>query len=222
LVKIDGLRQTKHAVAAATAGADLIGFIFAPARRQVTAEVAAEAIAAAREAAGSRPVATVGVFVDASATEINAVVREAGLNLVQLHGDEPPALLPEIVCPVIKAVRPRSGTSAAQVAELFESYAAMANAPVLFVVDGHAPGVAGGAGVRADWALALRLAAAWPVMLAGGLDPGNVSEAIRSVRPAGVDVSSGVETAGVKDPTKIAAFVVAARRALTGISPATP
>ena len=221
-VKIDGLRQSEHAVAAATAGADLIGFIFASARRQVTAELAAEAIATAREAAGVRQIAAVGVFVDASAAEINAVVRVAGMDLVQLHGDEPPALLSEVACPIVKAVRPRSGTPAAQVAELFEQYAAMVNSPVLFVVDGFAPGVAGGAGVRADWELASRLAAAWPLMLAGGLDPGNVADAIRSVRPVAVDVSSGVETDGVKDPAKIAAFIVAAQRALTSLSPATP
>ena len=163
-----------------------------------------------------------GVFVDAPAAEINAVVRAAGLELVQLHGDEPPSLLSEISCPVIKAVRPRLGTPAAHVESQFEQFAAVANAPVLYLVDGYAPGVAGGAGARADWDLAARLAADWPVMLAGGLDPDNVGEAVRAVRPVAVDVSSGVETDGVKDPAKMNAFIASARRALTGLSEATP
>lgn len=213
LVKIDGLREPEHAVAAVRAGADLLGFIFAPARRRVTPKAASVAIAAARDAAPDRPLMVVGVFVDASAVEINQVVRAAGLDLVQLHGDEPPELLTEIACPVIKVVRPPLGTAPSDVAGWFTRFAAVPNAPLLYLVDGYTPDAAGGVGVRSDWDLAAALAADWPLGLAGGLDPANVGEAIRTVRPAAVDVSSGVETDGVKDPTKIAAFTAAATRA---------
>lgn len=219
LVKIDGLRQPEHAVAAAEAGADLIGFIFAPARRQVTPAEAASAIAAARGAAGARPLPVVGVFVDAGADEINAVADEAGLDLVQLHGDEPPSLLSEISRPVIKAFRPPAGTPASSLETLFEQYSAETNAPLFYVIDGYVPGTAGGTGVRADWELAKALAKARPVMLAGGLDAGNVGDAIWAVRPVAVDISSGVETGGTKDAVKIAAFVAAARHAFDRISP---
>lgn len=213
LVKIDGLREPAHAAGAVRAGADLIGFIFAPARRRVTPEAAKLAIAAAREAAADRPVLVVGVFVDAGSAEINQVVRVAGLDLVQLHGDEPPGLLAEIDCPVAKAVRPPPGTGSSEVAGWFDRFAAAPNAPLLYLVDGYTPTAAGGAGVRSDWNLAATLAKNWPLGLAGGLDPANVGEAIRTVRPSLVDVSSGVETAGIKDPAKIAAFTAAAKRA---------
>lgn len=221
LVKIDGLRQPEHAVAAAEAGADLIGFIFAPARRQVTPAHASVAIAAARSAVGGHPLAVVGVFVNAGADEINAVVEEADLDLVQLHGEEPPALLSELSRPVIKAIRPPVGTPASSLEEMFGQYSAVTNAPLFYVIDGYVPGTAGGTGVRADWELARLLAGAWPVMLAGGLDAGNVGEAIRAVRPVAVDVSSGVETDGTKDAAKIAAFVATARHAFDqiGLSP---
>jgi phosphoribosylanthranilate isomerase len=213
LVKIDGLREPEHAAAAARSGADLVGFIFAPARRRVTPVAARLAIAAAREATPDYQVMAVGVFVDAGATEINRVVHEAGLDLVQLHGDEPPELLQEIACRVLKAVRPPLGTAPSEVAGWFERFSAVPNAPLLYILDGYTPHAAGGAGVRSDWALASILAGDWPLCLAGGLEPANVSEAIRSVRPVAVDVSSGVETAGVKDSAKIEAFIRAAKRA---------
>lgn len=213
LVKIDGLREPEHAVAAVLAGADMIGFIFAPARRRVTPEAAKLAAAAARAAAPDRSVMAVGVFVDAGADEINQVVQAAGLDLVQLHGDEPPELLAQISCPVVKAVRPPPGTAPSQVAGWFDRFATVTNAPLLYLVDGYTPIAAGGAGVRSDWDLATMLAMDWPLGLAGGLDPANVREAIRTVCPALVDVSSGVETDGVKDPAKLLAFTAAAKSA---------
>ena len=93
VVKIDGLREPEHAAAAAAAGADLIGFIFAPARRQVTAAVARSCIAAARAEVPGRTVLAVGVFVDASPSEMARIVQEAGIDALQLHGAEPPEFL---------------------------------------------------------------------------------------------------------------------------------
>lgn len=111
IVKIDGLREPAHAAAATRAGADLIGFIFATARRQVSAATARECIVAAREAAGGRQVFSVGVFVDAAAQEIRDAITEAGLDAVQLHGDEPPEALALLEVPAIKAFRPRPGAT---------------------------------------------------------------------------------------------------------------
>ena len=214
-MKICGLQDPVHAAAAAAAGADLLGFVFAPARRQVTPEVARRCIAAARETA-SRSFLVVGVFVDASAREINGIAEAAELDLVQLHGDEPPPMLNQLIRPVVKGLRPRPGTPVADVDALADRYQAVSNPPIAFLVDGFASHAAGGTAVRADWELARNLAQRWPLILAGGLDPDNVARAVSQARPLGVDVSSGVETHGAKDPEKIAAFVAAARRALTG------
>lgn len=219
LIKICGLRETDHAVAAARAGADLLGFIFAPARRQVTPEAAGEAIAAARAAAPDRMLLAVGVFVDATAEEINRTARIAGLDLAQLHGDEPPALLGDLEIPVFKGVRPRSGTTVEDVDADLRRYDSAGNAPVLYHLEGYSAAGAGGVGAQADWSLAREVAAHWPVILAGGLNPDNVGDAIQTVRPRAVDVSSGVERDGVKDVDLIAAFIANARQAFAS-SPA--
>lgn len=213
LIKIDGLREPEHAAAAAAAGADLIGFIFAPARRQVTPETAAACIAAARHEDSRRTVAAVGVFVDASAESIRRVVAASGVDLVQLHGNESLGLLADIPVPVFKAFRPRAGATAAAIHADVEGFSLATNPPVLFVIDGYAPDASGGTGVRADWNLAAEIAAERPILLAGGLNPENVGDAIRQVRPRGVDVSSGVEAVGVKDAARIKAFIRAARSA---------
>ncbi|MDQ3692384.1 MAG: phosphoribosylanthranilate isomerase [Chloroflexota bacterium] len=213
LVKICGLRQPEHAVVAAGAGADLLGFIFAPARRRITPEAARQAIAAAKATTGTDSVLAVGVFVDAGPDEINEVIRLAGLDLVQLHGDEPPAMLSSLNRPVIKAFRPPPGTPADAIEPLLARFRAVANAPLLFLIDGYVADAAGGAGARADWSLASDLASSWPVSLAGGLTAVNVGAAIGTVMPAAVDVSSGVETAGEKDPVKIVEFIAGAKRA---------
>lgn len=213
LVKIDGLREPEHAAAAAEAGADLIGFIFAPARRQVAPDTAAACIAAARHENPGRTVAAVGVFVNASADEIRRVVAASGVDFVQLHGDEPPGLLADIPVPVFKAFRPRAGGTAAAIQSDMERYSLAPNPPVVFVIDGFAPDASGGTGVRADWNLAAEIAAERTILLGGGLNPDNVGDAIRQVRPRGVDVSSGVEIAGVKDAARIEAFIRAARSA---------
>ncbi len=214
MVKIDGLREPEHAIAAAEAGADLLGFIFAPARRRVTPEQARRCIEAARRAVGipSVPLA-VGVFVDASVDEINATVREAGLDIVQLHGAEPPDLLAALEVPTIKALKPQPGESMTETMDAAAAYFSTLLHPIALVIDGYHPAYAGGSGVRADWGVASAVARRWPTLLAGGLTPENVVEAIRTVRPLGVDVSGGVERDGIKDPERIAAFIVAAKAA---------
>jgi len=211
-VKIDGLREPAHAVAAVEAGADLVGFIFAPARRRISVDQARRCIEAAR-AAAERPIGAVGVFVDADGQTINRMVDAAGLDLVQLHGGEPPALLARLTRPVVKAFRPPAGTLPAMLAAEVDRFLRIPNAPVAVLIDGYAPGAAGGTGIRADWSLAAEIGRHCPLVLAGGLTPENVAAAIAAVRPLAVDVSSGVETDGEKDGAKIAAFVAAAKRA---------
>lgn len=225
LVKICGLREPEHAAAAAVAGADLLGFVFAPARRRVTPEQARRCIAAARDAVGpERRLFAVGVFVNASGGEIAEAARVAGLDLVQLHGDEPPGFSGGLPVPAVKALKPSPSAMVEEAIGAARAQMAATRPPLALLIDGHHPTSAGGSGVRADWAVATRLATGVPMILAGGLNPENVAEAIRTVRPLGVDVSSGVERDGVKDAGLIAAFVDAARGAYRdlGVSVGSP
>jgi phosphoribosylanthranilate isomerase len=216
VIKICGLREPTHAAAAAAAGADLIGFIFAPARRQVSASNARTCVVAARNAAQGRDVLTVGVFVDAKPAEVEAIADEADVDLLQLHGQESPESIALLSRPVIKALRPRSGEEVEHVVSAMVRYRTGPRPPIAYLLDGYSAAVPGGSGHRADWQLAAGVCAVDPVMLGGGLNPDNAGEAIKLVQPLGVDVSSGVETNGTKDPAKIEAFVAAARLAFSG------
>jgi phosphoribosylanthranilate isomerase len=214
IVKICGVREPEHAAAAARAGADLIGFIFAPARRQVTPSVARSCIRLAKSVNGE--ILAVGVFVDAPSSEINAVVEEADLDLVQLNGEEPPSFLKSLDVAAIKALRPSASATVSGVVCEIDAFLSAPRPPAGLLIDGHAEGAAGGTGTRADWALAADVCAVRSLILAGGLDPDNVAEAIRQTRPCGVDVSSGVETNGVKDSRRIEAFVRKAKESFAG------
>ncbi|MDQ2653719.1 MAG: phosphoribosylanthranilate isomerase [Chloroflexota bacterium] len=211
VVKVCGIREPEHAMAAAEAGADVLGFIFAPARRQVTAEVARACILAARKA---RPdVLACGVFVNAPVDEIQATIRVAGLDLVQLSGTESPefaALLPVLAT---KVFHPLPGLSAREIVSEIGAFQQAEVPPVAFLLDAYSTKGAGGTGEKADWTLASEINASVPAMLAGGLAAENVAEAIAQVRPLGVDVSSGVEIDGNKSIERIQAFVAAARAA---------
>ena len=200
-VKICGITSGEDAAAAAAAGADALGFIFVPGTPRHLSPDAAAAIIALLP-----PFVTpVGVFLDQPAEEILAVVSRCGLQAVQLHGDEPAALARRIPVPVLKAVRVRDAASL----EAVEGYPARA-----FLLDAYVEGQPGGTGVAFPWELAVGLARRVPILLAGGLSPGNVAEAVRRVRPYGVDVGSGVERApGRKDPRKIEEFIAHVRSA---------
>lgn len=220
IVKICGLRRPDHAVAAAIAGADWLGLVFAPSKRRVTIDEA-RAVADAVRTRIARPPLLAGLFVNEAPTVILATARAVGLDLIQLSGDEPVELAEQLPLPVLKTVR-FSGTPAEQawIAHAQRSFLhhaghverfARTPPPVLLLADAHVPGAYGGTGKTADWRQAAELATRTPLLLAGGLHPGNVAQAIAVVRPLGVDVSSGVETDGVKDPAKIEAFIAAAR-----------
>ncbi|MDQ7819149.1 MAG: phosphoribosylanthranilate isomerase [Armatimonadota bacterium] len=197
-VKICGITDPEAAQAAVEAGADAVGFVFAPSRRRVTADQAAAI-------AWSLPpfVARVGVFVDADRGRILEAVEACGLSAVQLHGDEPPELCAALPVPVIKAVRVSGGQSL----QGLERYRVSA-----FLLDAYDPTRPGGTGRTFDWSLAAGVARVHRIVLSGGLTPANVAAALEQVRPYAVDVSSGVETDGRKDPAKIRAFVEAVRR----------
>jgi len=205
-VKICGLRTIEHALAAADAGADMLGLVFAASRRQVSPEQAAMIAQAVRATPHAGRVTIIGLFVNEVPERMLAIVRRCSLDAIQLSGDEAGEVadhLPGIA--LFKAIRLDGAPSEAGWLD--------ANLPpdVRLLVDAHVPGSYGGAGVLADWNRAAELARRRSIVLAGGLTPENVDAAIRQVHPWGVDVSSGVETNGVKDAAKIRAFVAAAR-----------
>ncbi len=204
-VKICGITNLEDALRAAALGADLLGFVFhPPSPRYVTPETAGEIGAAVREEAPS--VRTVGVFVDLPPETVRAIAAQCGLDCVQLHGSEPPAAaayLTDAGFEVFKAFRVRDG------AELdgLDRYRVAA-----YLLDAYSPALPGGTGRTFDWEIALRAKAHGRIILAGGLTPDNVAQAIRAVRPWGVDVSTGVEAApGRKDHSKLERFIAAVR-----------
>jgi phosphoribosylanthranilate isomerase len=199
-VKICGVTRPEDAHAAVRLGADALGFNFWPRSRRFVTPEAAGAIVRTLPPG----IATFGVFVDPSREEVLAALALSGVAVAQLHGDEPPVLCGSLPVPVVKAIRVESAASLAQLA----SYEVRA-----FLLDAPSPGY-GGSGRVFDWTLAGEVARELPVILAGGLAPENVAEAVRTVRPLAVDVASGVESApGVKDPARLEAFIRRAKEA---------
>ena len=194
--KICGLTRVDDALHAAHCGADAIGLVFyPPSPRHVALENAA-AICATLPAFVTR----VALFVDAEPTEVRAVLDHIRPDLLQFHGDESPAYCSQFGVPYIKAVRVRAGLDLVQYAA---SYAGAQG----LLLDAFVPGQAGGTGQAFDWAL-IPPRLSLPLILSGGLEPGNVRHAIQTVRPWAVDVSSGVEASkGIKDAAKVAQFI---------------
>jgi phosphoribosylanthranilate isomerase len=195
-VKICGLTTAEEAVQAASAGATALGVVFAAASPRCVSPDRARDIVRAVPAA----VPVVGVFVDAPLEEIVATVAHTGIRFVQLHGDEPERYAAALKMPLLRAtgvdVRPDSwpGTT--------------------LLLDAVSGSERGGTGRRVDWIQAAAIARRRKIVLAGGLTPDNVAEAIATVRPFGVDVSSGVEASpGRKDPDKVSRFLENARAA---------
>ncbi|MDB4970418.1 MAG: Phosphoribosylanthranilate isomerase [Myxococcales bacterium] len=199
-VKICGVTTLDDALACVDAGADAIGFNFWPESKRHVA-VGTAATIAKRLPPNLR---TFGVFVNPAADEIDRAFASGAIDLVQLHGDESPEFCQRFAGRYVKALRLRDPASLAQL---------VAYPCDLVLVDADTAGY-GGSGQRADVTLAAEAARSRRVILAGGLTPENVTEAIRQVRPYGVDVAGGVEREpGVKDWIKVAAFVSAAKRA---------
>lgn len=205
-VKLCGLRTVEDAGAAIEADASALGFILAEGKRKVTPEF----VASVRTEI-TNPPTLVGVTVDLSAEELLTIFEVARLDMLQLSGSEPLDILDRLDVPVIKALRFAEGTNRDDAIREVDGWYNHANAPELIIVEGHQPGAHGGTGTQADWKLVHEIAVRYPIVLAGGLTPENVAEAIRRVDPIGVDTSSGTETDGVKDPAKMTAFVSNAR-----------
>ena len=206
-IKICGITCLEDARRALEAGADLLGFNFyLPSPRSITPEKCAQILSGLNK--DQFDFQTVGVFVNETPTNIEAILRLCELDLAQLSGDEPPELLDALQGRAFKAIRPVNMNSAIEDARV---YARLGLTPAL-LVDAFQPQKYGGTGRTGDWLAARDLADHYSILLAGGLTPGNVMGAIEQVHPWGVDVASGVESApGCKDPIKLIEFVKAAR-----------
>ncbi len=211
-VKMCGLQEEEHVRVAAEAGADYVGFVFAPGRRQVTPARAVRLV----ESLVDLPVrpALVGVFVNESHERVNTILETCGLDFVQLSGDEDGGYCARMVRPVMKCIKVFPGTTVPDVIRQIDSFRrSCSDQEVSFLLDtGHAA-AHGGTGMTFDWRTACDVGSLTPVMVAGGLDCGNVGALVRCARPYGVDVSSGVELDGRKEPSLIRAFVQAVRQA---------
>jgi len=203
-VKICGITRPADGHAAANAGADAIGLVFyPPSPRYLSVE-------RAREIRDALPpfVQTVALFVNADAPQVSQVIGRVHPAMLQFHGEEQPDFCAQFGLPYVKAYRVRSGvTSGASALEYLRPFSRAA----AWLFDSHVPEY-GGVGESFDWSLVPSTDK--PAILSGGLSVANVAEAIRRVRPWGVDVSSGVESAkGIKDAAKIAAFIAEVRNA---------
>lgn len=199
-VKICGITRLQDLHVACDAGADALGFVFyEKSPRHLSIEAAAELLRALPPF-----VQSVGLFVNAAPAFIERVLLAAPLDLLQFHGDEKPADCTRYGRPYIKAVRVKPDTDLLKCAADFETARGL-------LLDAYVPGVPGGTGERFDWTL-IPSDLPKPVILSGGLNPANVADAIRQVRPWAVDVSSGVEAAkGIKDPHHVAQFIAKAK-----------
>jgi phosphoribosylanthranilate isomerase len=197
-VKICGITRAEDAQLAAALGAWAVGFVFWPESPRAIDPAAARAIV--RDLPPF--VAAVGVFVNEPAVRVHQVATEVGLSAVQLHGDEPPEVVDAMQWRVIKAVTLEAPESLSRWP-----------ARVTLLVDAHDHARRGGTGRTVDWARAAALARTRRVVLAGGLRPENVGEALRVVAPAAIDVSSGVESSpGIKDAARMRALFDAVGR----------
>jgi phosphoribosylanthranilate isomerase len=199
IIKICGIKTLEDALAAIDSGADYLGFNFYPKGvRFIEKEICAEITSVLKR---EHPqIKLVGVFVNSPVDEVNHILKTCSLDLAQLHGDETPEMFSQLAPRAFKAFRgiPTDITGYKH------------NDVPAFLVDAAVKGMYGGSGVTADWSAAAELAKKYPLLLAGGLTPENVADAVRQVRPWGVDVASGVEsTAGEKDASKMKAFVQA-------------
>ena len=217
VVKVCGVKELAPMLAAAEAGADLVGVNFVPGvRRRVEPAYAREMVAQFR-AASPRSVLVVGLFADQPADEVARIAAEVGVDWVQLCGHEGPDVWRQAGLPFLKSVHVPDLPDDASAREeallrLEERLQQVADASGLGLLDRASSRQPGGMGQTFDWSVARELAGrGHRFLLAGGLTPDNVAEAVEAVRPHGVDVSSGVETDGVKDAAKIRSFVSAAR-----------
>ncbi len=211
-VKICGLTDVKNTIAASEAGADLLGLVFAPSRRQLSANKALRIVEAVRKLK-QHPL-IVGVFVNSPAREVNKIADCCRLDRVQLSGGESWQYCLEIERPLIKVIHITTRHTARQIlTEIEKGYSLRLKNKPICLLDTEANDTYGGTGKAFEWGLAKEVSAKYPLIIAGGLSPQNVGQLVRQVNPWGVDVSSGVESNGQKDINKIKAFIEMVRQA---------
>jgi phosphoribosylanthranilate isomerase len=209
-VKICGITEVSHARAAIEAGADLIGVVLAPSPRQVTYDKAREIAAAVKK----YNLPAVGVFVNMPAATVNTVAASCQLDWVQLSGDETWEYCQQMEKPLIKAIHISPDWDEKKLLARLESgQKELGSRSPIYLLDTWLEQKYGGTGQAFAWEIARRAVAEYPVIIAGGLNPENAGQVVASLKPWGVDVSSGVESQGVKDVEKIKAFVQAVRSA---------
>ena len=211
-IKICGIKNEAHAIALAKASVDFIGLVFASSPRQITPDYAKKIVELLKTR--EKRAETVGVFVNTEVGKVNRIADLCGLDWVQLSGDEPWQYCKELNRPVIKTIRvSRNFKPEKIIADLSYGEKILAKQKHLYHIDSNVPEKYGGTGQPFNWKLAKPIAEAFPVIMAGGLTPENVREAIGIIKPWGVDVSTGVETKGAKDLDKIDRFVSAVKSA---------
>jgi phosphoribosylanthranilate isomerase len=201
IIKICGIKTLPDALAAINAGADFLGFNFYPKSARFIEKDACAQITFVLKREHPH-IKLVGVFVNSPVDEIKNILDACSLDLAQLHGDETPEMLNQLAPRAFKAFR--------GMPENVGDYTR--NEVPACLIDAAVKGAYGGTGITADWSAAAELAERYPLLLAGGLNPDNVAEAVRQVNPWGVDVASGVEASlGTKDASRMKAFVQAVR-----------
>ena len=211
MVKICGMTEVEHALVAAEEGADFIGLVFASSRRQITHDKARQIIEAVQGLKDGLEV--VGVFVNLPATEVNHIAEGLSLDRIQLSGDESWEYCMEIEKPLIKTIHVSEDSMGADIARAISvGSGILYGKQHAFLLDTRISGMYGGTAQTFDWQLASEVPAHFPLIIAGGLNPDNVSHLITSVHPWGVDASSGLETDCVKDVDKIRKFIRVVRR----------
>jgi phosphoribosylanthranilate isomerase len=205
-VKICGITGVDQALAASTAGADYLGLVMAPSRRQIMPVKALEIVKALRQIHSE--VQTAGVFVNLPVADVNFIAEACKLDMVQLSGNEDWQYCLNVRKPIIKAIHISPGIMVSEIVEnIKEGYRILGKDRLICLLDSQVRGTFGGSGLTFDWKLAREVAARFPVFVAGGLNSENVGNLIEDVQPLGVDVSSGVETHGQKDIQKIKGFI---------------
>ena len=218
MVKICGMRELSHMVAAAEAGVDMLGMVFVPAvRRYIEPGTAQELVVSFRKT--NPTLSIVGLFADQPVEEVNDVAERVGLNMVQLCGDEQIDYWGKVNVPILKVVHVATVPAELQTShnivlkDVHSRLQEIGESGHIAMLDRKSEKQPGGMGETFDWSIAREMAdRGHRFLLAGGLNPENVGDAIEATHPYGVDVSSGVESVGAKDITKIQAFIAEAKR----------
>jgi phosphoribosylanthranilate isomerase len=209
-VKICGIRDKTQALAAVEAGADFIGLVFAPSQRQINPTLAREIASAVKRTSNVTQV--VGVFVHAPSSQVNELADFCALDRVQLSGDESWEYCRELKKAIIKVIHVSNRQKTDEIlADIEMGYQLFPEKELVCLLDSRVGEAYGGTGQVFNWQLAKEVSVKFPVMIAGGLTASNVGQLLREVKPWGVDVSTGVESNGLKDASKIRAFVKAVK-----------